>query len=156
MVKQAANDEAATYTAQYDAMTETLEQIRKERIALLDAAPLPLPELSVQGGELLYRGQRWDCLAGSEQLRVATAIVRAQNPKCGFILMDKLEQMDIETLQEFSRWAESEHLQIIATRVSTGAECTIIIEDGLPQGQSYSDVVTGIISGNANKTGWEF
>ncbi len=45
-------------------------------------------------------------------------------------LVDKLEQMDMESLKEFGEWAESEGLQIIATRVSTGSECSIIISDG--------------------------
>ena len=44
--------------------------------------------------------------------------------------MDKLEQMDTETLQEFGTWLQQEGLQVIATRVSTGDECSIIIEDG--------------------------
>ncbi len=38
--------------------------------------------------------------------------------------------MDIDTLQEFGTWLEQEGLQVIATRVSTGEECSIIIEDG--------------------------
>ena len=46
------------------------------------------------------------------------------------MLLDKLEQMDLNTLQQFSAWLESEGLQAIATRVSTGDECAIIIEDG--------------------------
>ena len=58
-------------------------------------------------------------------------IVRRLNPDCGFVLLDKLEQMDMTTLQEFSAWLEAEHLQAIATRVSTGSECQIIIEDGM-------------------------
>ena len=49
--------------------------------------------------------------------------------------MDKLEQMDMKTLQEFGLWLESEGLQAIATRVSTGDECSIIIEDGYVAGQ---------------------
>jgi hypothetical protein len=48
--------------------------------------------------------------------------------------MDKLEQMDLSTLAEFGAWLESEDLQAIATRVSTGDECSIIIEDGYVQG----------------------
>ena len=56
---------------------------------------------------------------------------RRLNPDCGFVLLDKLEQMDMTTLQEFSAWLEAEHLQAIATRVSTGSECQIIIEDGM-------------------------
>lgn len=69
-------------------------------------------------------------MSASEQLKVAAAIVRKLNPQCGFVLMDKLEQMDEETLQEFGAWLEKEGLQAIATRVSTGDECQIIIEDG--------------------------
>ena len=69
-------------------------------------------------------------MSGSEQLKVATAIVRKLNPRCGFVLLDKLEQMDLNTLNEFGAWLESEGLQAIATRVSTGDECSIIIEDG--------------------------
>ena len=52
-------------------------------------------------------------------------------PKCGFVLLDKLEQMDLNTLNEFGKWLEHEGLQAIATRVSTGDECSIIIEDGM-------------------------
>ena len=73
----------------------------------------------------------WDNMSSSEQLKVATAIVRKLNPKCGFVLLDKLEQMDVDTLQEFGKWLEQEGLQAIATRVSTGDECSIIIEDGM-------------------------
>ena len=38
--------------------------------------------------------------------------------------------MDLVTLNEFGQWLEQEGLQAIATRVSTGDECSIIIEDG--------------------------
>ena len=37
---------------------------------------LPLPGLSVDEGELVYNGQKWDCMSGSDRLKVATAIVR--------------------------------------------------------------------------------
>lgn len=74
-------------------------------------------------------------MSGSDQLKVSTAIVRKLKPDCGFILLDKLEQMDMESLQEFGQWLESEGLQAIATRVSTGEECSIIIEDGYVAGQ---------------------
>ena len=97
---------------------------------LLASAVLPLPGLSVTVGRLTYNGMNWDSLSSSDQLKVATAIVWAVNPNCGFVLLDKLEQMDLETLSQFGAWLESEGLQVIATRVSTGEECSIIIEDG--------------------------
>ncbi len=117
--------------AEADALSQKLEQIRSQRKALLDSAPLPLPGLSVEGGELSYHGKRWDGMSGSEQLRVSCAIVKALRPECGFVLMDGLEAMDMETLAEFDVWAKQEGLQIIATRVSSSGEgCTVVIEDG--------------------------
>lgn len=132
--KARAEDEAAKYASDYDKLTDAIEQKRKERLALLNGADLPLPELSVEDGALTYKGKRWRDMSGSDQLRVAAAIVRRLNPDCGFVLLDKLEQMDMTTLEEFGRWLEAEGLQAIATRVSTGSECQIIIEDGMVKG----------------------
>lgn len=132
--KSRAEDEAAKYASDYDKLTDALEQKRKERLALLNGADLPLPELSVEDGALTYKGKRWRDMSGSDQLRVAAAIVRRLNPDCGFVLLDKLEQMDMTTLEEFGHWLEAEGLQAIATRVSTGSECQIIIEDGMVKG----------------------
>lgn len=128
--KLKAQAEAEEYQARYEAFTQEIEAVRDAKIRLLEGADLPLEGLSVEDGELIYQGQKWDGLASSEQLRVATAIVRKLNPSCGFVLIDKLEAMDLDTLEEFGRWLESEGLQAIATRVSTGDECTVIIEDG--------------------------
>lgn len=128
--KQKAEDDARIYAKQYDELTEQLSKVRDQKTALLNNAELPLSGLSVADGELTYNGQKWDNMSGSERLRVATAIVRKLNPKCGFVLLDKLEQMDLQTLEEFGEWLQKEGLQAIATRVSTGDECSIIIEDG--------------------------
>ena len=123
-------EEAKQYTDQYDTLSREIDDVRKEKYDLLSSAELPLPGLSVENGELTYNGFKWDNLSGSDQLKVTTAIVRKLNPNCGFVLLDKLEQMDEETLREFGEWLETEGLQAIATRVSTGGECSIIIEDG--------------------------
>lgn len=128
--REKAEDEAREYRDQYDGLTAKIEGIRKAREGLLEDADLPLEGLSVKEGRLTYKGQQWDNMAGSEQLIVATAIVRKLNPDCGFVLLDKLEQMDLDTLDRFGRWLEAEGLQAIATRVSTGDECSVIIEDG--------------------------
>lgn len=138
--KEKAEDEAREYRSQYDGLTTKIEETRKEKIGLLGDADLPLEGLSVEDGRLTYKGQRWDNMAGSEQLIVATAIVRKLNPNCGFVLLDKLEQMDLGTLEEFGKWLEAEGLQAIATRVSTGDECSVIIEDGYVAGQDTQPI----------------
>lgn len=125
-----AMEEAEFYRSQYDNLTRQIDETRRKKTALLDHAALPLPGLSVQDGELTYRGAKWDCMSGADQLKVSVAIVRALNPRCGFVLLDKLEQMDLDTMREFGAWLDQEGLQVIATRVSTGDECSIIIEDG--------------------------
>lgn len=134
--KEAAEIEANNLQQEYDGLTEQIESVREERSKLLDSAELPLPGLSVKDGKLIYNNMPWDGMSGSDQLKVATAIVRKLNPQCGFVLMDKLEQMDLETLQEFGAWLKQEGLQVIATRVSTGDECSIIIEDGMVKGDT--------------------
>ena len=128
--KSKAEDDAKLYSEQYDELTHKIESIRKDKYDLLNNAELPLEGLSVENKELTYKGFKWDNMSGSEQMKVATAIIRKLNPDCGFVLLDKLEQMDKETLKEFSEWLEGEGLQAIATRVSSGDECSIIIEDG--------------------------
>ena len=125
-----ADARAAALVEQYDALTAEVEDVRARRTALLDGADMPLPQLSVQDGVLTYNGQPWSCMSSAEQLRAATAIVARLKPECRFVLVDKLEQMDVDTLRDFGAWAAAQGLQVIGTRVSTGGECTVVIEDG--------------------------
>ena len=133
--KAKAEEDAKQYRDQYTELTNDIEDVRKQKTSLLDSADLPLPGLSVKDGELIYNGQQWDNMSSAEQMIVSTSIVRKLNPKCGFVLLDKLEAMDLDTLKEFGAWLEQEGLQAIATRVSTGDECSIVITDGYVEGQ---------------------
>ena len=132
--KDKAEEDAKAQRDQYNKLSVQIEDVRKSKRDLLINADLPLEGLSVNDGKLLYLGQEWDNMSGSQQLMVATAIVRKLKPDCGFVLIDKLEQMDQITLDQFGKWLEDEGLQAIATRVSTGDECSILITDG------YSEV----------------
>lgn len=138
--RERAEQDAEQHIRQYDDLTGKIESVRKAKIDLLAGAALPLAGLSVEDGELTYHGKKWDGMSGSDQLKVATAIVRALNPECGFVLLDKLEQMDLQTMQNFGQWLETQNLQAIATRVSTGSECTIIIEDGHVAGEVLQEI----------------
>lgn len=139
LTKEHAQAEADAEAERYKQLTRAIEDKRADRMRLLEGADLPLPGLTVEDGELKYNGHSWDCMSGSEQLRVATAIVRKIKPECGFVLLDKLEQMDEETLIGFGSWLEKEGLQAIATRVSTGTECQVIIENGMVKGADEPD-----------------
>lgn len=129
--REKAELDAEEIKKQYDSLSAEIEETRNARTALLNGAKMPLEGLEVKDGILTYNGAAWDCMSGAEQLIVSTSIVRELNPKCGFVLLDGLEQMDMPTLEKFGQWLQQEGLQAIATRVSTGEECSIIIEDGL-------------------------
>ena len=146
--RERAEHDAEQHIKQYDDLTGQLDSVRKAKIDLLAGAVLPLEGLSVSEGELTYHEKKWDGMSGSDQLKVATAIVRALNPECGFVLLDKLEQMDLQTMQTFGAWLETQNLQAIATRVSTGSECTIIIEDGHVVGEPLPEIP-------ATNSGWK-
>lgn len=128
--REKAEMDAEHYALEYKDLSDEIDALRQQKLDLLNGANLPLEGLSVDNGVITYKGQPWDNMSGSEQLIVATAIVRKINPQCEFVLVDKLEQMDLETLVDFGNWLKNNHLQAIATRVSTGEECQIIIEDG--------------------------
>ena len=125
-----AEQRADALAEQYDALTGEIEEIRAKRTALLEGADMPLAGLSVAEGVLHYNGQPWSCMSSAEQMRAATAIVGRLKPECRFVLVDRLETMDTNTLRQFGAWAAERGLQVIGTRVSTGSECTVVIEDG--------------------------
>lgn len=134
--KRAAIEEAADYRAEWESCNAEVQKIRDERIHLLAEVEMPLPELGLAPSNsgkpvLTYEGKRWDSMATSEQLKVATAIAAAANDKCGFVLLDRLEALDKDQLEAFGDWLALRGLQAICTRVSTGEECTIVIEDGM-------------------------
>lgn len=138
--KAEADAEALRVEQEYDGLTQKLEDLRAKRRGLLDGAPLPLPELSIDDeGALTYKDHTWGNMSGAEQLVVATAIVRATKPECGFVLVDKLEQFDTDELAKFGEWAKGENLQIIGTRVATDDSCTVVIVDGRIEGQDLAE-----------------
>jgi hypothetical protein len=125
-------------------LNEKIESVRSEKMALLETAGLPLTDLTVENEVLLYQGKEFDCCSGADQMIISAAICRKIKPEMGFVLIDKLEQMDLKSLAEFADWARDEGLQVIGTRVSTGSECSVIIEDGMVAGEESEGVAVDI------------
>lgn len=132
-------DEAVAFKKEYEKYTAEIEDIRKQRLALLDGADLPYPGLSVKdfgkGPVITLNGIPWSDCSGSEQLIVSAAIAFAVKPECMFVLMDKFEQFDMKSVDAFQAWLLEQKKQVITTRVSTGPECSCVIEDGYVRGQ---------------------
>lgn len=141
--------EAEALDEEYRTLDEAVDRIRAERAALLEGADMPLAGLSVEDGRLTYMGAAWGEMSGSEQLRVATAVVRRLKPECGFVLVDELEKMDPATLAEFGAWAADQGLQVIGTRVATDGTCSVVIEDGRAVGAAPEQAAEAAPAGAA-------
>ena len=124
-------DEAEAHSEEYRELSAQIEAIELQKADLLAAAKMPLDGLTIQEDALCYKGKAWDCMSHAEQLIAATAVVRNLNPAQGFVLIDKVEAMDLKTLAEFGKYLTDTGLQAITTRVSRGEECTIIVEEGV-------------------------
>lgn len=128
--KAKANDEAEQAEAEYAAAGRAVDDVRQRRMALLNSVKMPLPGLSIESGELVYNGSKWDCMSSMERIVVAISIVRQLQPKCGFVLLDQLECFDKAQLAKLRDWLTENNMQAIATRVADDDTCDIIIEDG--------------------------
>lgn len=132
--RKQAQETAAMLSAEYAEIQKEITEEREALKALLEGAELPYPGLGVNDGVLQYNGRAWSTLSESEKLILATAISRAVNPNCRFVLVDGLERMDRKTLATFSGWLVTQGLQAIGTRVGNGEECSLIIENGVVAG----------------------
>jgi hypothetical protein len=130
-----AQGEAAAKAAEYDGLTAAIEKVDADRTAALQAAKLPLQRMAIaDDGQLLYGGQRWDCMSESERLICAAAVGKAMKPEMGFVLIDGCEKLSRTRLGQFLDWCRDQGIQPIMTRVSDGPECGLIIEDGKAKG----------------------
>ena len=127
--------EADEQSRKYDEKTAVIEDLRKQKDALLQGAGLPFPGLSVENKVVTLNGKAWDCMSESMKIRVGCAIVMRINPSCKFMYVDKLEQLDKESMAALNQFAVDHDLQIIGTRVTDNPEdCTVIIKNGYIEG----------------------
>ena len=127
--------EADEQSRKYDEKTAVIEDLRKQKDALLQGAGLPFPGLSVDNKVVTLNGKAWDCMSESMKIRVGCAIVMRINPSCKFMYVDKLEQLDKESMAALNQFAIDHDLQIIGTRVTDNPDdCTVIIKNGYIEG----------------------
>lgn len=128
-----AQDELAQYSDQYTVKSVVLAQARKDKLDLLESADWPLPDMTVEDGELKYQDKNWNAMAHADQMKLAVAIVASIQPDMGFVLIDKLEALDLASQEDLDQFLRARGLQAISTIVSQGDECTLIIEEGRVQ-----------------------
>ena len=134
--------EATTEEAKATALTEAMEKRDKEKEAAIGAAKMPIEDLTLGDGQVLYRGLPLDQASSAEQLRVSVAIAMAANPKLKVLLIKEGSLLDENGLQLLRDMAETHDYQVWLERVDTSGKVGIVMEDGHVAGPPYSTKAT--------------
>lgn len=113
-----------------DALTAALVAIDAEKESQIAAAPFPVAGLGFGEHGVTYNGVPFEQSSSAEQLRISVAMAAALNPKLRVMLVRDGSLLDAKSLTLLGDLAEKHDLQVWVERVSEGAECQIIIEDG--------------------------
>ena len=91
---------------------------------------MPLEGLSFNEDGLVLNGIPFEQASDSQQLRASVALGMALNPELRVMLINQGSELDQRSLTELVDIAEELDCQVWVVRVSKGAECSVIIEDG--------------------------
>lgn len=128
---RAAHDALAEAAALGDDATDAVaEADRLNAIVtrLTDAAPAEIAARSAsikgltftENGGIALDGVALDLLSGQEAIDFCVQVAKRAHPKCKLLTVDKLEQLDPESLEAFIRSATADGWQLVGTRVQAG------------------------------------
>lgn len=123
-------------------LTQEIKDIDDTKQKLVEKANLPLPGLSVSDKEVIFNGIPLKQASSAEQLRISAAMGMALNPKLKVMLIRDGSLLDPNSLQMLEQLCAANGYQIWLERVSKGAECSVIIEDGSIQCVSSSPSIS--------------
>ena len=112
-------------------LTQAIEKIDKDKETRLDEADVPVKGLTFDEAGLFYNNVPFSQLGSGEQLRISVAMGLAMNPELKVLLIRDGSLLDKDNLRMIAEMAEEKSAQVWIEKVSTGEECTLIIEDGM-------------------------
>jgi hypothetical protein len=132
------NEERATVARRLDALDAKVTEL-SAGIDRLDAqmaqaiadADLGVPGLGLSGEDVTLNGLPFDQASSTQRLIAAASIGIAQNPRLRVILMREAAMFDDEHLAAIAQFAVANDCQVWLERVGSGAEVSVVIEDGM-------------------------
>jgi hypothetical protein len=112
-------------------LTEAIDAIDEAKKHALERAPFPVEGLSLDESGVIFNGLPFDQASSAEQLRISVAIGLALNPSLKVLLIRDGSLLDADNLAMVAEMAATADAQVWIERVSEGAECQVIIEDGM-------------------------
>lgn len=112
-------------------ITLAIENIDSEKEARLADAKFPVPNLTFGENGVLLNGLPLEQASSAEALKVSVAMGFALNPRLKVLLIRDGSLLDEHSLKTVAEMAQEHDGQVWIERVSKGAECSVIIENGM-------------------------
>ena len=122
--------EAKSLEARADELTRRMEAREREKLEALRTSAMPLPDLSLTAGGVIYKGLPFDQASDAERLRVSVAIAMAANPKLRVIRIRDGSLLDDDGIKMVADMAAEKDYQIWLERVDSSGKVGIVLEDG--------------------------
>lgn len=126
--KAAANLEALR--VEYDKRSDRLATLAAEKQARIASAAMPVEGMGLTSDGVTIGGIPWEQCSSAQRLEASVAMGFAANPKLRVILVRDGSLLDAPHLARILDLAKQHDGQVWIERVSKGAECSVIIEDG--------------------------
>lgn len=123
-------DEHSRVRKEYEAKTEAINALDKEKADGLAAATFPIEGLGFDTDGVTYQGVPFSQASAAEQIRVSLAMAMALNPKLRVIRILDGSLLDADNLALVAEMATAQDYQVWIERVTDGSGVGIVIEDG--------------------------
>ena len=111
-------------------LTASITALDREKAQALASSKMPVEGLAFDPDGVTYQGVPFSQCSAAEQMRVSMAVALAMNPSLRVCLIRDGSLLDSDSLEIIREMAEAADAQVWLERVSEGADCQVIIEDG--------------------------
>lgn len=112
-------------------LTRRMEAREEKKRTALAKAKIPVDGLTFDESEVKYKGIPLENLGEGEQIRIASLIGMAGNPKLRVLCIRHGEALDEEGLRVVAELAEQHDFQVWMARVDSSGKVGIVLEDGM-------------------------
>lgn len=134
-LQQEYDDALAAWTT----LDESIKQRTKDREAAIARAKMPIEELGIGDGEVLYQGLPFSQASNAAQIRVSMALGMASNPKLRIMIIKDGSLLDEKGVKLVDELAEAKGFQVFMERVLGIGKAGVLMVDGEASGE---EVVT--------------
>jgi hypothetical protein len=115
----------------YAEKTDEIDKVKSERAVTIEAAPIPIDGLGVDGSILTYRGRPIEQCSTAEKLKIWFALCLAEDPAIRIMPIDRWQDLDGESRALVKSMADEAGVQIWTTVVGEDdSDITVVIRDG--------------------------